>query len=749
MKHKRATLNAQCGERATLRTSANTALDVDLESGVIRGAAVMSVGPAEGWGWNIDHTTLEQVHRLMLAAGQTPSRFKHQGMNADGTPMSAAPEALGSKVAMLSNPRIDGDILRADVKVGSYAENVPGLGNVRAYLLNLAKDAPTELGLSVDFFYTIEQRGGLAFARAQSINSIDFVDNPAANRRGLLAVASPSVSDAGALPVVDPLHSMKGVLMDPKLLELLVSMGLDPSSTPEQAQAFCAALPSDKQRAVCSAFPDFMPKAEAAPAEPAKPAQMAARPAAPKVQSVDATDRAVLAAETARVKGIREVAELYGHDAAWADEQIGGGADVATAQRAALSALAAKHQALPVQVRDERNVSSLPVAISDAIRLRAGLAVATPHERSREFRGLSMSEMARAYLQAINIDTRGMGRNEVCQLVFNRARLAQLGRAALAQTPGDFSNILADTIGKTLRQAYEEYPATWQQWVRRTTAPDFKTITRTQLSEGPNLRRVRKGGEYPDLALSDSKETYTLNKYGGILTLSWETLTNDDLNAFSRVPEVMGRAARRLENDLAYYVLLANATMQDTGALFNSTAVTTAGGHANLASSGTITAANLNTAVAAMMVQKGLNNGVLGIVPTYIIVPPAIGGTAWQVMNSIADPASSNANVKNRFAQGGQYPLTVIVEPALQNGVTIQDGEGTSILSANGSSTAWFLSASNAMIDTVELCFLEEEPAPVITEQDGFRTDGRQYKIRHTVAGAAIDWRGMYKSAGT
>lgn len=748
----RATLNAVLsGERAILRSQPNASLDVDVSTGMIRGAAVMTVGPAEGWGWDCDRVTLQQMCDAINTSGGMPSRFKHQGMNPDGSPMLSAPEALGTKVAMLSNARIEGDVLRADIHVGSYAENLPGQGNVRAYLLNLAKEAPTELGLSADFFYTLEQLGSRAVARVKSVNSIDFVDRPAANRRGLLADSSPGVSDSGALPAVDPLPTTKGVLMDPELLKLLVSMGLDPSSTLEQAQAFCAALPSDKQRAVCSAYPEFMPKAASpatpAPSEPAQPAQMSAR-SAPASPLIDPT-RAVLAAETARVSGIREVAKLYGHDDAWANDQIAGGADVPTAQRAALSRLSEQHGAYPVHVRDDRNISSLPQAIGDAIQLRAGLSVKNPHERSREFQGLTLVETSRAYLTAIGIDIRGMSRQTIAAMVFDRAALARQGRAQLAQTTGDFSNILADTIGKSLRMAYDEYPTTWQQWANTGTAPDFKTVTRAQLSEAASLRRVRKGGEYPNATLSDSKETFVLSKYGDIHTLSWETIVNDDMNAFSRVPQIKGRAAKRLENELVYYTLAANATMADTGALFNATARTTAGGHANYASSGTLTVANLNTAVAAILKQTGLNGATLGLVPQFLIVPPSIAGTAWQLLNSMTDPASSNANVKNRFGQGGQYPLTLIVEPMLENGVIIYDQDNVAVGTANGSATAWYLASSTSFIDTIELCRLEGETSPVITEEDGFRVDGRSYKIRHTAAAAALDFRGLYKSNGT
>jgi hypothetical protein len=58
------------------------------------------------------------------------------------------------------------------------------------------------------------------------------------------------------------------------------------------------------------------------------------------------------------------------------------------------------------------------------------------------------------------------------------------------------------------------------------------------------------------------------------------------MNAFSMMPVEFGNAARRLRPDLVYAMVLANPTMADTGAVFNSTALTTAGGHANSAADG-------------------------------------------------------------------------------------------------------------------------------------------------------------------
>jgi hypothetical protein len=202
---------------------------------------------------------------------------------------------------------------------------------------------------------------------------------------------------------------------------------------------------------------------------------------------------------------------------------------------------------------------------------------------------------------------------------------------------------------------------------------------------------------------------------------------------------MQGAACRRKQNAAVYGVLTANAAMADTGALFNTTAQTTAGGHANLAGSGgAISVTTLNTAFVSMMTMKGLNSGVvLNIQPSFLIVPAAISATALQVVGSIADPAAGgsaagNSNTLNIYGPNGGRPLRVVVDPTLDA----------------ASATAWYLAASPSQVDTVELSFLAGEESPVLENEWDFDKDVYKYKVRQTFGVAAIDYRGLYKNAG-
>jgi hypothetical protein len=300
-------------------------------------------------------------------------------------------------------------------------------------------------------------------------------------------------------------------------------------------------------------------------------------------------------------------------------------------------------------------------------------------------------------------------------------------------TTGDFSSLFANVATKRLRNAYDENPGTYALWARRgPNAPDFKSINVVQLSGAPDLLQTNEHGEFKYGTMRDGAETYAVVTYGRIVSLTRQAIINDDLRAFDRLVTAYGFASRRLENRLVYSQLTANANLSDGGALFNSTAVTTAGGHANLGTGAgsALQLSSLITARAAMRAQKGLQGEELSLAPSFLIVPGALEQTAYQLTSNQYMPATPS-NV-NEFRTGGRTALEPVVEP---------------VLDAN-SATAWYLSATTSQVDTVEYCYLDGAEGPVIESDVGFETDGVSYKCRLDFGAKAIDFRGLYRANG-
>jgi hypothetical protein len=408
------------------------------------------------------------------------------------------------------------------------------------------------------------------------------------------------------------------------------------------------------------------------------------------------------------------------------------GQTVYQARAAVLAELAVRDAA----AGGHRNVGSRVETVRDEMQTRmAGIEQAILHrvapstqldDSGRQFRGMSLLEIGRQFLDAHGVNTRGLDRVTLAGRILHF-------RSPGMHTTGDFSSLFANVATKRLRNAYDENPGTYALWARRApNAPDFKSMSVVQLSGAPDLLQTNEHGEFKYGTMRDGAESYAVLTYGRIVSLTRQAIINDDLRAFDRLVTAYGFASRRLENRLVYSQLTANANLSDGGALFNSTAITTAGGHANLGTGAgsALQLSSLITARAAMRAQKGLQGEELNQAPSFLIVPGALEQTAYQLTSNQYMPATPG-NV-NEFRTGGRTALEPVVEP---------------VLDAN-SATAWYLSATTSRVDTVEYCYLDGAEGPVIESDVGFETDGVSYKCRLDFGAKAIDFRGLYKANG-
>lgn len=429
--------------------------------------------------------------------------------------------------------------------------------------------------------------------------------------------------------------------------------------------------------------------------------------------------------EGERQSGIREAVRLGGLELAFADQLIGERSMTADAaglavlrEQAKRSAATPTRSAAGIEtVRDETETRRQ--SMGDALRLRANPSVRLDTERAaaaRQYRGMSLMDMAREAIEQAGGNTRGLSKREMAVMALNLDRDMQV-RGGM-QSTSDFPEILANTVGRTLRTAYEQQPRTFQPFCRQATAPDFKQIARTQLSESSAFQKVNEGGEYKLLTFGDTAEKYSLAKYGGIVAITWETLINDDLSAFDRVPLALAAEAAAIEGDIVYGILLGNPSMADGTALFDA-------GHGNLAGAGTaISETSLSAGRAAMLKQKGPKGRVLNIRPSYLVVGP------------------DKEYEANKYTSANFVAAKAIdINPAYNTSLEV-------IVEARITGNKWHLAAAPGMVDTIEYAYLEGEEGLFTETRRGFEVDGLQIKARHVFAAKAIDWRGLYQNQG-
>jgi len=372
-----------------------------------------------------------------------------------------------------------------------------------------------------------------------------------------------------------------------------------------------------------------------------------------------------------------------------------------------------------------RNVTPRIETVQDEMQVRlAGIEQAILHrvsvgtqldDNGRRFRGMSLLEMGRSFLEAHGQRTEGMDRLTLASRMLHFRAGGMMGTS-------DFSSLFANVANKRLRAAYDENAGTYTLWARRApNAPDFKSMSVVQLAGAPDLLQTNEAGEFRYGAMTDGAESYSVLTYGRIVTLTRQAIVNDDLRAFERLVTAFGFAARRLENRTVYSQLTANAALADGTALFHAD-------HSNLITSSALAIATLGAGRTAMRLQKGMQSEELNLAPAFLIVPATLEQTAYNLTSANYVPATK-AEI-NEFRAGGRTAVTPVVEP---------------VLDAN-STSAWYLAASSAQVDTVEYCYLDGAEGPVIESEVGFETDGVSYKCRLDFAAKAVDYRGLLKA---
>ena len=450
----------------------------------------------------------------------------------------------------------------------------------------------------------------------------------------------------------------------------------------------------------------------AAPANPEPTAARMPEPApAPDSEAIATRARE---AERDRVSTIYDLTGRLNLERSFAEDLVKRGVSVDESRRLILDQVAAKsddtrtfpHVSIPLGGRDERITRR--DAVANALLHRYSPTLFPLEDAARQYRGMTLLELARESLGNAGVNTRGLSRDEVAT-------------RALHST-SDFPEILSAVTNKTLRQAYDAYPRTFALFCRQVLATDFKSMHRVQLGEAPQLLEVGESGEFKRGTLGESKESYKVKTYGRVVAITRQVLINDDLDAFTRIPAMYGNSIAQLESDVVWGIITANPAMADGNALFHAT-------HKNLAGTGAaLDVASVGSARAAMALQTGLDKKtVLNIRPAFLIVPAALELKAEQLVAQNLVPADSAKVVPQSIRT-----LSPISEPRLDA----------------ASATSWYLAASPNQIDTIEYAYLEGQQGAYIETRNGFDVDGVEIKCRLDFGAKAIDWRGLYKNPG-
>ncbi|MDP3409029.1 prohead protease/major capsid protein fusion protein [Bosea sp. (in: a-proteobacteria)] len=409
-------------------------------------------------------------------------------------------------------------------------------------------------------------------------------------------------------------------------------------------------------------------------------------------------------ADQARIRSIGELADL---PPSFAEGQISGNAtieEVRTAAREAMvqrSAGTRQIRATVVQEAPEARIR----AMGDALDAR--LTGTAPSEAGRQFSGASLRDLATECLHVRGISTRGMNPDA-------------LFRAA--HTTSDFPQLLQGVGNRTLMAAYTAAASPLKQIGRQGSRPDFRAGTALKLGELSALSKVTESGEIKAVSRSETSESYVLDTYAGMFSITRKALINDDLNAFGDWARVAGQAAAATEAEVLWSLLSQSSGAgpvmgEDSKRLFHAD-------HGNLLSPGAgLTFIELSDARKALRTVKGLDGKtVIQVVPKYLLVGPELETAAEQIVAQITANTVSDVNP---FA-GKLIPL---IEPRITD-------------------DSWYLFADPATAPVLEYSYLSSAPGPQMASREGWDVLSTEYRVVLDFGAGAVDWRGAVRNPG-
>jgi hypothetical protein len=401
------------------------------------------------------------------------------------------------------------------------------------------------------------------------------------------------------------------------------------------------------------------------------------------------------------------------HSALMRDCQDDTDCTVAAAKDKLLSALGTGTEPVardPIITMGVTSAQKFAKASVSAVRLRAGHKISAEDSTfAGELRGYSLLEMARKSLSINGVNTQNMDK-------------MKLVATAFTHTSGDFPKILEEVARSSVMMGYDTVDEVIDQISRPVNLSDFKATSMVGLSQFGLLDEIKEGGEYTSGTFDeDKRESMKLATFGKKFSISRQAIINDDLGVFAEIPRKMGQAAKRTVADKVWEIFKSHI-MADGKELFID-------GHNNLINKNPLGMAGLSRAkLKASGHKDSVSKRPLRITQTGLLVPVALEDQARTLMLSETDLGSANSKTPN--IHRGAYE---VVADARLDEISGED---------------WYMHADPAQNDVIGIGYLDGNQEPVLEQQEGWDTDGVEYKVRIDAGVAALDFRTMTKSKG-
>jgi len=331
---------------------------------------------------------------------------------------------------------------------------------------------------------------------------------------------------------------------------------------------------------------------------------------------------------------------------------------------------------------------------------------------------------------------------EICRIALamegDSSRYSKEETVARAFSTHTLSGILGDSANKVLMSGYKSVDSIIPMIARDMPVNDFKAHTGYRMQASLGYELVGEDGEIKHGKVNEESFTYRARTYAKMVKLTRKDIINDDLGAFNRIRDELGRGAALTRERVFWAVFMNPGSTTDVNGdsvdFFSTTNTNYLTG-----SDTSLDSDALGSAVKLFLNQTDAHGHPVNVTPKYMVVPTALSVTADELFvatNFNTGGASTKAKVPNANIHHRKYqPFPV---PYLSNANY-----------TNYSDLAWYLLADPADVAAYGVCYLNGNDAPTIEQVElDSNVLGIGFRGYYDIGAAAMDPRGAVKMLG-
>lgn len=374
---------------------------------------------------------------------------------------------------------------------------------------------------------------------------------------------------------------------------------------------------------------------------------------------------------------------------------------------------------ISVRVAKDENDKYREAAV-DGLLMRGGIHIEKPADGAKDFRGMSLRDLAIESLEQDGVNSRRMSNDDLFRELMQRQYF---------NPTAAFPSIMDTAINKAYVEGHKKVSVTFDKWTKKGTLKDFKTTENNYLAgtAGEFLEVPESGELKHDTPIDAKLPTRKLKTYGRQFTMTRQAFINDDIGFLTTMPSRYAASARKTINTQVYKIMTQNPTIYDGIQLFHVA-------HNNLMEEASgVTNAVIQKMITRLQKQKNQFGEAIIIRPGFIIVPVGYGFTIQTILGSPYINTADNTQAVNPLYG---YKIEVIEDPTLN------------ALIGESNPMPWYIAGDKNDVDTIQVDYLNGNEIPTIRRMETSGVLGFTWDIYLDWGISVMDYRGFIKNNG-